>query len=275
MAPEPYMLEQSSILGSMLDVTVFLHHYAKYFIWQWLIVTSSMVLMLPLMFPKTLWNLHQMFKNISFEPSYMSTKTLLLLPCSQKQVWCLLPLVMFFLPYTFLTIWLNFPLLIMLLNLEGIPSSSLNKQDFLAVWLGLCSSDSFQLHSFPPSFVPTKFWQNLYLSASLTNYVWTSLELKIHQNQRLYLLHCCLEPFANGSFKHIHSMLHHYLIQVTVPAHRKSLTKLLFGESIFYTISRYGVSDDERQCRMCHIHVESPEYAILQCASNLQAHLVH
>ena len=30
--------------------------------------------------------LHQMFKNILFKPSYMSTKTLLLLPCSQKQV---------------------------------------------------------------------------------------------------------------------------------------------------------------------------------------------
>jgi len=26
---------------------------------------------------------------------------------------------------------------------------------------------------------------------------------------------------------------------------------------------------------MCHMHVESPEHAILQCASNLQAHLVH
>jgi len=107
------------------------------------------------------------------------------------------------------------------------------------------------------------------LSASLTNYVWTSLELKIHQNRCLYLFHHCLEPFANGSFFHIHSMLCHYLIQVTVPAHCKSLTNLLFGESIFYTISHYGVSDDGRQCRMCHMHVESPEHAILQCASNL------
>jgi len=25
---------------------------------------------------------------------------------------------------------------------------------------------------------------------------------------------------------------------------------------------------------MCHMHVESPEHAIVQCASNLQAHLV-
>ena len=107
------------------------------------------------------------------------------------------------------------------------------------------------------------------LSASLTNYVWTFLELKIHQNRCLYLFHRCLEPFANGSFFHIHSMLCHYLIQVTVPAHCKSLTNLLFGESIFYTISHYGVSDDGRQCRMCHMHVESPEHAILQCASNL------
>ena len=95
-----FLLEQSSILGSMLDITIFLHHYAEHFIWQWFIVTSLMVLMLPLIFPKTLWKLHQMFKNISFEPSYMSTKILLLLPCSQKQVLCLLPLVVFFLPYT-------------------------------------------------------------------------------------------------------------------------------------------------------------------------------
>ncbi|PPQ69327.1 hypothetical protein CVT26_002559 [Gymnopilus dilepis] len=106
------------------------------------------------------------------------------------------------------------------------------------------------------------------LQKDLKNHVWSYLEQEIQQNRRLYLLHDRLEPLQDGSYKHIRSTLRHYLVQVSVPAHRRSLTKLLFGESIYYSMSLHGVSDAQRTCRMCHGHIETPEHALLQCWAN-------
>ncbi|KAF8992863.1 hypothetical protein BDZ89DRAFT_1081344 [Hymenopellis radicata] len=93
---------------------------------------------------------------------------------------------------------------------------------------------------------------------------------KINASTSLYLLHGRLEPQDDGPPKQITACLRHYLNQVTIPDHRFAMTRILLGAN-----NLHGVHSETstapialQQCRMCHVHLETPEHMLLQCVAD-------
>ncbi len=107
------------------------------------------------------------------------------------------------------------------------------------------------------------------LAAHVARIAGRQLSREIHASERVYLLHHRLEPQEEGPSRRIHRTLQHYLTQIHSPAHRKSVTWLLLGQHIFASERLRWVNTpvpwDNRLCRHCCMHVETPEHALLQC----------
>ncbi|KZV90728.1 hypothetical protein EXIGLDRAFT_573704, partial [Exidia glandulosa HHB12029] len=102
----------------------------------------------------------------------------------------------------------------------------------------------------------------------------STLDEAIATGHKTYLLRGRLEPQSNGTLKHETICLRHYL-HVPTLAHRRSLTRILFGchllavERLAWS-ERYRreVPHDERLCRFCRRAVESPEHAMFRCVDS-------
>jgi hypothetical protein len=97
---------------------------------------------------------------------------------------------------------------------------------------------------------------------------------KIQTMSQTYILRDRLEPQEDSSKRKCARTLRHYLVQITNEKHRKAITLLMFGQHIFSNV-RLGwgttiVPKENRLCRFCWSHIETPEHAILQCMFDQQ-----
>jgi hypothetical protein len=96
------------------------------------------------------------------------------------------------------------------------------------------------------------------------------LESRIINIPRLYLLHNRVEPQEDPSKRPrvVHLTLRHYLTQVSVPAHRRTLTKLILGEHNYRSVTEHAPSHDAKLCRMCGVEIETPHHVLLRCTAH-------
>jgi hypothetical protein len=97
------------------------------------------------------------------------------------------------------------------------------------------------------------------------------METRIRNLPRLFLLHDRLEPQEDPSKvpAKIGVVLRHYLHRVTIPTHRRALTKLIFGEDQYRVNFLHAVPLESRLCRKCARHLETPGHVLLQCPADL------
>ncbi|KAJ6482322.1 hypothetical protein C8R47DRAFT_1283329 [Mycena vitilis] len=102
------------------------------------------------------------------------------------------------------------------------------------------------------------------------------VDTDIDHLQKTHLLRNRLES-VDGTLSLQIRKRRHYLMMVAVPAHRKSLTRLLLGD---HTLSverlryparyRRAIPHEERLCRLRRLEVEDEVHALLVCTASLQ-----
>jgi hypothetical protein len=95
------------------------------------------------------------------------------------------------------------------------------------------------------------------------------MEAHILDNHRLFLLHNRRETQEDDNPKRVRLGLRHYLTQVANASHRRAITKLIFGEDSYRLHADHDTPREERICRKCLVHVESPQHVLLQCPADL------
>jgi hypothetical protein len=97
------------------------------------------------------------------------------------------------------------------------------------------------------------------------------LDGELESSVRLYLLHGRLEPVEGKPPRKVVVSFRHYL-EVPTPKHRRALTRLLLSDHPLAVeqlrrASRYhpAVPQNDRLCRLCRSHVETPEHVLLLC----------
>jgi hypothetical protein len=108
------------------------------------------------------------------------------------------------------------------------------------------------------------------LKRSIYSQMVGTIERRIADNHRLFLLHDRREPQKDDNPKVLHLGLRHYLTQVSNPSHRRAITKLIFGEDSYRLHAEHDrIAREDRVCRKCQLHVESPQHVLLQCSADL------
>jgi hypothetical protein len=97
------------------------------------------------------------------------------------------------------------------------------------------------------------------------------LDSEIESSVHLYLLHGHLEPVEDKPPRKVIMSFRHHL-EVPIPKHRLALTRLVLADHPLAVeqlrrASRYHppVPRDDRLCRFCKQHVETPEHGLLLC----------
>jgi hypothetical protein len=95
------------------------------------------------------------------------------------------------------------------------------------------------------------------------------MEGRILDNHRLFLLHNRCEPQKEDHPKTVRLGLRHYLMQVSNVSHWRAITKLICGEDSYRLHADHDIPREERTCRKCLAHIESPQHVLLQCPADL------
>jgi hypothetical protein len=101
------------------------------------------------------------------------------------------------------------------------------------------------------------------------------LQDTIDSSEKTYLLHGRLEPRKDEPPAQKTSTMRHYLTMVKTQAHREALTSIMLStHQLAVEVLRYTdhanqpVPRANRLCRLCKTTVETPEHALVTCASS-------
>ena len=101
------------------------------------------------------------------------------------------------------------------------------------------------------------------------------LQGEVDSSEKLYLLHGCREPQKDARPTQVTSCMRHYLTMVRTQKHREAITSVLLSTHLLAVeVLRYidhayqPVPRSDRLCRFCKSEVETPEHALVSCASS-------
>lgn len=90
----------------------------------------------------------------------------------------------------------------------------------------------------------------------------------VEDSRKCYLFRGRREPSKDGKSSVRKACLRHYLTQVSVPRHRRMLTRLLADDLRPSSFSRMG-SSEPQLCAHC-AHVDTIEHALFQCWGSVE-----